>query len=94
VFFLTFFFFKKKVTKKRNQQGGGIFPQGENARIPLLDLPPVLAAPFTMCDWMWILEQSIGGQDLSFGFRAEILVLLYRLEGAYALRFWLHRIVR
>jgi len=41
---------------------------------------------------MWILEQSIGGQDLSFGFRAEILVLLYRLERAYALRYWLYRI--
>jgi len=62
VFFSYFLFLQKESNKEKEPTGGRHFPGRENARIPLLDLPPVLAASFTMCDWGEILEQSIGGQ--------------------------------
>ena len=58
--FSYFLFLQKESNKEKEPIGGRHFPGRENARIPLLDLPPIRAAPFTACGWVERLEQSIG----------------------------------
>jgi len=84
VFFSYFLFLQKESNKEKEPTGGRHFPGRENARIPLLDLPPVLAAPYTKRDWGEILERSIGERrDKFFGFCAKILVFGNCLSNNY-----------